>query len=79
MRNKDCTTCDRTLPLAQFARHPEGSKCTHDRNTCKKCWRQWLQAQVASKPFDQITCAQCNNVLSQGEVRALATKKVYDK
>jgi len=79
MKRRDCTTCDRSHPPAQFAKPPEGSRCTHDRDTCKRCWHQWLKAQVASKTLYQITCAQCSNVLSQSEIRALATKAVYER
>jgi len=74
-----CTTCARDLPLAQFPKLPEDGSCTHDNDTCKRCWHQWLQSQVASKTPDQISCAQCSNVLGQGEIRALATKKVYER
>ena len=79
MKRHECTTCARDLPLAQFPKLPEDGSCTHDNDTCKRCWHQWLQSQVASKTPDQISCAQCSNVLGQGEIRALATKKVYER
>lgn len=79
MKRTRCSTCDRNLPTAQFPKHPEGSKCEHERETCRRCWHQWLEAQVASKPFDQISCAQCNNILAQGEIRTLAMPAVYQR
>ncbi|KAK5118181.1 hypothetical protein LTR85_008161 [Meristemomyces frigidus] len=79
MKKTRCTTCARNLPIAQFPKHPEGSNCEHERETCRRCWHQWLESQVASKPFDQISCAQCSKLLGQGEVRALATPAVYER
>ena len=79
MRRETCTTCDRSLPRNQFPKAPAGSACTHDRETCKRCWHQWLAAQVGSKQWDSISCAQCANVLGQGEVRALATPATYQR
>ena len=79
MRRRTCTTCDRNLPRNQFPKAPPGSACTHERETCKRCWFQWLAAQVESKQWDAMSCAQCANVLGQSEVRALATAATYHK
>lgn len=79
MRRIVCTTCERDLPANQFPKQTEGSQCKHDRETCKKCWHQWLDVQVATKGSDQISCAACNVVLGQNEIRALATSAVYEK
>ena len=65
MKRFNCTTCDRELPLASFPKMPEGSACTHDREICRRCWHQWLEAQVKSKSFDQISCAQCTTILGK--------------
>jgi len=74
-----CTTCDRSLAVATFPKHPQGSRCNHRRETCRRCWHQWLQSQVEHKQWDQITCAQCNNVLGQSEVKARATPPTFQK
>ncbi|KAK4540528.1 hypothetical protein LTR36_009166 [Oleoguttula mirabilis] len=79
MKKTKCSSCDRSLPTTQFPKHPEGSSCEHGRETCRRCWHQWLEAQVNSKSFDQISCAQCSNTLGQGEIRALATPAVYQR
>ncbi|KAF2772796.1 hypothetical protein EJ03DRAFT_170598 [Teratosphaeria nubilosa] len=79
MRTQDCTTRNRTLAIAAFPKHLQGSRCTHDRDTCRRCWHQWLQTQVSTQRFDQISCVTCSNLLGQGEIRALATEAVYQK
>ncbi|KAK3664161.1 hypothetical protein LTR22_005126 [Elasticomyces elasticus] len=78
-KKQNCTTCDLSLPLAEFPRRPEGSTCKHMSETCRDCWREWLAQQVESKHFDQISCAQCSNVLGQNEIRTLATPAVYER
>lgn len=79
MKKIKCTTCDRTLPVMSFPKFPEGSNCKHERETCKRCWRQWLAVQVETKSFNQISCAQCENILGQSQIKALATSQVYQK
>lgn len=79
MKRNTCTTCERELPLASFPKIPAGSECTHERETCRRCWHQWLEAQIKSKSFDQISCAQCKNILGQSQIRELATPAVYQK
>ncbi|KAK3630461.1 hypothetical protein LTR56_009489 [Elasticomyces elasticus] len=78
-KKQNCTTCELSLPLAGFPRRPEGSTCKHLSETCQNCWREWLAQQVESKHFDQISCAQCSNVLGQNEIRTLATPAVYER
>ncbi|KAK5696574.1 hypothetical protein LTR97_007877 [Elasticomyces elasticus] len=78
-KKQNCTTCDLNLPLTEFPRRPEGSTCKHLSETCQDCWREWLAEQVESKHFDQISCAQCSNVLGQNEIRTLATPAVYER
>ncbi|KAK5683882.1 hypothetical protein LTS10_003745 [Elasticomyces elasticus] len=78
-KKQNCTTCDLSLPLAGFPRRPEGSTCKHLSETCQDCWREWLAQQVESKHFDQISCAQCSNVLGQNEIRTLAAPAVHER
>ncbi|KAK3072183.1 hypothetical protein LTR53_007290 [Teratosphaeriaceae sp. CCFEE 6253] len=77
MRQRECTTCARDLPLAQFPKHPTDSKCTHERETCRRYWREWLGTQVKSKGSASIACVQCPNTLDESEIRALATPRIY--
>lgn len=79
MKKKDCTTCGRRLVTQQFPKALHGSKCTHERETCRRCWRQWLQAQVEHKHWDQISCCQCANLLTQSEIKALATDATFQR
>lgn len=79
MKKIKCTTCDRNLPLNSFPKTTEDSTCDHGRETCRRCWHQWLDVQVETRSPDQIACAQCPNILSQSGVRALATSAVYEK
>lgn len=74
-----CETCAQALLVEQFSLKPPDSKCTHEFETCSRCWQQWLQVQVATKTFSQIQCAQCPNTLGQGETKALATEEVYQR
>lgn len=74
-----CAACAQDLPREQFPSKPVNSKCTHEMETCSQCWRQWLQVQVATKTFDRIQCAQCTCLLTQSEVKALASEEIYQR
>ena len=76
---RTCTVCDEALPLEKFPSQIIESKCTHDIHTCSKCWKQWLQVQVATKTFDKIQCAQCDVMLGQQEIKSLATEEAYQR
>jgi hypothetical protein len=77
--HQTCAACAQPLRLDQFPSKPVDSKCTHEMETCSPCWKQWLQVQVASKTFDKIQCAQCTGMLTQSEVKALASQEVYQR
>ncbi|EMC91631.1 hypothetical protein BAUCODRAFT_299438 [Baudoinia panamericana UAMH 10762] len=77
MKRKTCLTCDRHLPANAFPKINE--ECQHERETCRRCWYQWLALQLETKQWDQITCAQCPTKLGQADIRALAKPAVYTK
>ena len=74
-----CTVCDRPLRSNSFPAIPNDSTCNHDHQTCRRCWQQWLIVQISTTNVHQISCVQCNKVLGQSEIRAVATPADYQK
>ena len=72
-----CSACDEELPTTSFPKCADGSKCTHQADVCAQCWQQWLEVQVAHTSFDQIACVQCDTVLEQHDVKALASMEAF--
>ncbi|EME40887.1 hypothetical protein DOTSEDRAFT_74442 [Dothistroma septosporum NZE10] len=73
----ECITCQRKVQTASLPRVPKASGCTHERQTCRKCWHEWLKSQVASASANKISCIQCSNILVQSDIQKLATVSTY--
>lgn len=74
-----CSTCEEDLPSAAYLSATEGTKCHHEIRMCARCWDEWLTTQVASNNASDILCAECNNVLEQSDIKALASQEVFDR
>ena len=73
-----CMACERSLPRTGFPQSPQGCRTQHGRNTCRECWHEWLEVQVANVMPDEIGCAQCSQILQHTDVKDLATAAVYE-
>lgn len=70
MKRTECAICARDLPNTVFP--ILSNKCDHTRETCRKCWNEWLKSQIESVPADQIACTQCSRILEESDIRRLA-------
>lgn len=75
-----CTTCEHECPEEErFPSVPQACAETHEAETCLTCWQQWLEVQVGSQSYDQISCVQCSNKLNQLDIKRLATTAIFEQ
>lgn len=79
MSKKTCASCETELALNQFPKHRRPSAHQHERNTCRNCFRNWVNSQIESKPWDQIGCPECSTLLQYDKIKAFAQEATFDK
>lgn len=78
MARRECIICCTDVAVNQFPRLPHKNADAHDRGVCLKCWESHLVAEVSSKGWDAVACPQCTEVLSEAEIRKIASGKTYE-
>jgi hypothetical protein len=73
----ECVACERRQHMEDFPKRHLGGNCEHSDDTCRSCWVAWLSAQIESVPPDQISCAQCTNILTEADIGAHASSEAY--
>ncbi|KAF2725294.1 hypothetical protein K431DRAFT_343261 [Polychaeton citri CBS 116435] len=74
-----CLTCDTERVSSQFPDYNPTNDCDHLINTCTPCLRQWITAQLSSSSFKKIKCPECNQTMSNEEIRVATSKKNWIK
>lgn len=71
----DCIVCGDSMgTLTMFnGLHHHGS------NTCSTCYQGWIDGQVTSKPWNQICCPECQEVLPYEIVRAMVSSPLLER
>lgn len=77
MRRTECSMCCTEVAVNQFPKLPHKGATQHDSQVCLKCWEQHLETEVEAKPWDQVSCQQCSQVLEEKEIRRLASSVTY--
>lgn len=76
MKRIECSICTRNMPLSSFP--ILSAKCEHPRETCRKCWNDWLKAQIDTIRAEKIKCVQCPRILDQSDIKRLARPAAYE-
>lgn len=76
---KECVICCDDVAINHFPKLPHETADTHDRGVCFKCWETHLISEIASKGWNAVACPQCAEVLSEPELRKIASGKTYEK
>lgn len=53
--------------------------CEHQPNTCKDCIGQWITSSMDTLAWDRLKCPECPELLRFGDVRAFASREVFDR
>lgn len=78
MARKECVLCCVDVLVNQYPRLPHKTANAHDRGVCLKCWEIHLVSEVSSKGWDAASCPQCTEVLSEAEMKKIASGKTYE-
>ncbi|KAF2162566.1 hypothetical protein M409DRAFT_27188 [Zasmidium cellare ATCC 36951] len=73
MKTKECTICAGDVFANQFPKIPHADAAEHARDVCFKCWEQHLHSELENKEWNQISCAQCDHILTEAEIKKLDT------
>ena len=80
LARKECTVCSDDVATNRFPKLPHVGALKHEHNTCLTCWDRHLRAEIDNgKKYDQVSCPQCDQLLQESEVRALARKSTYSE
>lgn len=79
LARKECTICYNEVAVNQFPKLPHKTAKNHDRGVCRSCWEAHLVSEVSSKGWYAVSCPQCTEVLSEAELRKIASTKTYMK
>ncbi|KAI1397276.1 hypothetical protein F4819DRAFT_90970 [Hypoxylon fuscum] len=53
--------------------------CQHDSSMCKECIGQWITSSMDTVTWDRLKCPECPQLLKFANVRAFATREIFEK
>lgn len=77
LARKECSICCTDVANNQFPKLPHQGAATHDSGVCRKCWELHLLEEISSKGWDAVACPECTEVLSEAELKKIASGKTY--
>ena len=76
---KECSSCMSRLDIQNFPSRVHAGAIQHQSEVCQSCWEENLQVAVEEQAPDRISCAECELILDESDIKELARKEVYDK
>ena len=81
---KECAVCREPKEPLEFPTKPPTEECTHTVQTCAECVSMWIESELESKGWQQISCPfpNCSSLLTYEDVKRDASEstfKRYDK
>ena len=73
-----CAICTNDVPRASIPSTITG-KCSHPNRTCRACIASWIASRLDSSGHDSLTCPECNELLSEIDIKAFTTPEVYGR
>ncbi|KAK8869304.1 ring finger protein [Apiospora arundinis] len=73
-----CAICANDVPRASIPSTITG-KCSHPNQTCRACIASWIASRLDSSGHDSLTCPECNELLSEIDIKAFAAPEVYGR
>lgn len=75
----ECMICTEEVSTDLFPTHIT-SRCDHAVRTCQPCVSSWISARIDASGQGGLTCPQqCNQHLTNDDIRALADREVYER
>jgi hypothetical protein len=75
---RECSVCANSSAIQDY---PNLKACEHMPDVCHECFLQWLDQQMASTSWQQITCPSsgCNNPITHDDVKTHAPQDVFTR
>ncbi|OTB05545.1 hypothetical protein M426DRAFT_21859 [Hypoxylon sp. CI-4A] len=55
------------------------ASCEHDSSMCKECVASWITSSMDTVTWDRLKCPECPQLLKYDNVRAFATKEIFER
>ena len=77
-RTRDCAVCGEATLIIEL---PSLSSCSHKAETCSDCYKTWIVSQLEGNGWQEVKCPgpTCKITLQHEEIKAYATKEVFDR
>ena len=75
----ECLVCFETLPTSDFPKGRITRGCRHRSNVCFPCINSSIQEPIARGALHLIICPLCPRKLGRDDIKAYATKEVFDR
>lgn len=76
---RECTVCMESFPQNNFSQRRITSNCQHAPDLCLQCLNTSITIQLDERPWNQLSCPLCPEILSFGDVQEFATKETFDR
>src|SRR5215471_2657315 len=75
---RDCVVCAERKQALEFPKRVT-AKCKHLPYICVKDLQLWVASELERKGWDKISCPECNEILQHEDVKANASKMIFDR
>jgi hypothetical protein len=75
----DCAVSIESLEPDSFLQHPITPSCDHKPTTCSSCLTQSIESQISDKPWDQISCPECLELVLFDSVKEIVSQEAFER
>jgi hypothetical protein len=75
----ECAVWMESLGLDSFPKHKTTPLCNHSPITCSSCLRQSIESEISDRPWDQIQCPDCPELLPFDSVKAIVSPEAFER
>ncbi|KAL7628031.1 hypothetical protein AAE478_002227 [Parahypoxylon ruwenzoriense] len=78
--SETCTVCGDEKRVSEMPnRRRVTAACEHDSLMCKECVGKWIASSMDTSTWDRLKCPECPQLLKFENVRAFATREVFER
>ncbi|KAI1136910.1 hypothetical protein F5Y05DRAFT_90380 [Hypoxylon sp. FL0543] len=78
--SEECIVCSDEKRVSEMPNKRRiTASCEHDSNMCKECVGNWIASSMDSVAWDRLKCPECPQLLKYENVRAFATREVFER
>lgn len=73
----DCTVCLESLLKNEFPKHKITTRC--EASTCSSCLTEAVESQISQKPWNQIECPECPELVPFEAVKEIVSEEAFER